>query len=348
MSEDLQREHIGLAEKLRKRPLVASVVIVLVIVATLIGMFFVFKALNVVDPLALKVGEREVSQTAFNEYVRYGEAQGLDRNEVRDIVIEYEKNLAMADKYNIVMPDEYVTFMSRTARGSSDTSSTNGDGVNPSDLAKLEEAIAGSQNEESAAEFSDLNLDHSDTSSNEQSRRNIRAQGEDNALNAAIGYSTVFNLRLAQSALDGYGVFVYEFAAAGMNTGNEATEQVKQTKTLAAEYRKKIIDKELGAAKALEEVIDYGAANARNDFSGAMFVVDEATPSDDGSIANVRSSTYLLQQVKKYPRGVSELIETDANSVFFMNVLFEQKKRDNLRAEIAQAKESTRVVVYDR
>ncbi|KKW01783.1 MAG: hypothetical protein UY35_C0024G0002 [Candidatus Saccharibacteria bacterium GW2011_GWC2_48_9] len=82
-------------------------VAVLLLVA---AVFFILKSTNVVEPVALKVGEREVTLEQFNEYVRLGKATTTSEADVKKVVTEYEKKQFLAEKYDITIPEEYIAL----------------------------------------------------------------------------------------------------------------------------------------------------------------------------------------------------------------------------------------------
>lgn len=98
-----------LKELVKKKPFLISVGVV-VLVTLVLGVFFVLKSLSVVDTPALRIGEVEVSQSDFDKYVELGKSRGMSKAEVRNIVVEYEKNLQMAEKFDVKIPKDYVKY----------------------------------------------------------------------------------------------------------------------------------------------------------------------------------------------------------------------------------------------
>lgn len=83
---------------------------VLAVVLVLVIGFFVLKSLQVVATPALRVGEVEVSQADFDEYIRLGKQEGMSKDKVRELVVEYEKNRQMAEQFSVDIPEIYVEY----------------------------------------------------------------------------------------------------------------------------------------------------------------------------------------------------------------------------------------------
>lgn len=97
-------------DKIKKKPLLLGVGITVGVIVVALVAFFVLRAMNVVATPALRVGDTEVSQTDFDEYVRLGAKDDLTKSEVRELVVEYEKNRLMAERFDVEIPAEYVKY----------------------------------------------------------------------------------------------------------------------------------------------------------------------------------------------------------------------------------------------
>ncbi len=86
---------------------VGLAIAVLVLVATV---FLLLKTTHVVEPVALKVGDREVTKALYDKYVDIGKKTSTSEASVKSILVEYEKNKAMAAKYKLDIPDTYVAL----------------------------------------------------------------------------------------------------------------------------------------------------------------------------------------------------------------------------------------------
>lgn len=284
-----------------KKPFIVVGSIVTILVVVTIG-FFVLKSMEVVATPALRVGEVEVSQADFDEYVRLGEKEGMSKDKVRELVVEYEKNRQMTEQFSIDIPDAYIEY---------------------------------AKNEYNST---DVGI-------------GARKEGDkrEDRLTLARDYNNIFANRVAQAAQAGYGVFVYEFSIPGGLSESTFDARSEQSKAVANEYRKKVSDGKETPAAILEEVLRYNAQNGQTVHSGFYFIPDIEYAGIDESDRYVKSPPYLLSILSDKSTSPMDVRMTDNNSYFFMYKAFEQKAHEGEVAEdIANAKESMRVVVYDR
>lgn len=274
---------------------VALAAAVLLLVASV---FFLLRTTRVVEPAALVIGESEVSQELYDEYVALGKKQGLAKKDVQDIVVEYEKNKLMAEKYDIAMPSEYVE-------------------------------------EVGAVMTIDVLRQQTDAS-------------EDDILSAAQRYNKAFLARISQSNQDGYGVFVYDVPAIKKSTETTEEQAIEAAKKVVGEFREKIVKDDTLAAEVLSEVSAFNADNGLAAQSGATFIVDEEFPYDTAESKSVSSNAYILSLVKDKPIGLTDVLVSGDKSAFFIDILYHQKKVENLAYDVQEAKDKTKVVVYDK
>ena len=274
---------------------VGLAIAVLVLVASV---FFLLRTTKVVEPAALIVGDVEVSQSVFDEYVSLGKKEGLTKSQVRDIVVEYEKNKQMAKKFDISVPEEYAKQVGAGMQYGlgSETSQTQKDDV-----------------------F-------------EQAKR----------------YNKTFLARLTQTSQEGYGVFIYDIPAILNGPDADIELAIDEAKKTATEYRNKIESKKSGAAAVLEEVSSYNASYGQAAKTGAYYITTEKMPYDDPASKSVRSNAYILSQIKDKPMGLTEVIVSGDNSAYFVDVLFKQKKMKDVQYNVQEAKDSIKVVIYDK
>lgn len=95
---------------MKKSSLLIGLSLAVAVLLLVAAVFFILKSTNVVEPVALKVGEREVTLKQFDEYVRLGKATATSEADVKKVVTEYEKKQLLAEKYDIRIPDEYVAL----------------------------------------------------------------------------------------------------------------------------------------------------------------------------------------------------------------------------------------------
>lgn len=284
-----------------KKPFIVVGSIVTILVVVTIG-FFVLKSMEVVTTPALRVGEVEVSQTDFDEYVRLGEKEGMSKDKVRELVVEYEKNRQMAEQFSIDIPDAYIEY---------------------------------AKNEYNST---DVGI-------------GARKEGDkrEDRLTLARDYNNIFANRVVQATQAGYGVFVYEFSIPGGLSESTFDARSEQSKAVANKYRKKVADGKETPAAVLEEVLRYNAQNGQTVHSGFYFIPDIEYAGVGESDRYVKSPPYLLSILSDKSTSPMDVRMTDNNSYFFMYKAFEQKAHEGEVAEdIANAKESMRVVVYDR
>lgn len=261
----------------------AAAVIVLVV-----AVFFLLKTTNVVQPVAFKVGDREVTESQLATYVEAGKKSGASEATVRQIVIEHEKNVQLAEKYHIAMPDAFIA-----------------------------------QNNGSV----------------------VREQNSDgNVYIELVRYNQTFTARLAQQALAGYGVIVYEIPVQAVAGSEE--QNLTQAKAIANQFRSQITEQKQEPAKVLDRVSQYTADQGLAAKSGIRFIPSEIIY-DDSATGSVASDAYVLAQIKGKGTGVTEVKESGSRSVFFVDVLFEQKKRTEIASDVQRDKESMKVVEYD-
>lgn len=278
---------------------VGLAVAVLLLVAVV---FYLLKTAKVVEPVALKVGDNEVSSSQYKEYVRLGKAGGASEAEVKANVVQYEKNVQLSKKYNISIPDDYVQQ------------------VNSQDT--LDQILQLTRGESSTV----------------TSR---------NAYTDIVKYNDAFEARLAQQNLEGYGVLVYEISAQRTTREGDISEAMKQAKSVATRYRNKITSKQATAAEVLNEVKSYNAQNGQTAKSGLQFLTKNTSGFDDSATGSVASQSYLLQQLAGKTEGLTEVKESKTGSVYFIDVLYVQKKRDTVVAEVEQGRNKMKVVEYD-
>lgn len=267
---------------------------VLLLVASV---FFLLRTTKVVEPAALIVGDVEVSQSAFDEYVKLGKEENLTKTQVRDIVVEYEKNKQMAEKFDISVPEEYSKKIG-----------------------------AGMQ-------FGPVN-------ENFDSKNDILEQ--------AKRYNKTFLARLTQTNQEGYGVFIYDIPAILNGPDADIEAAIEEAKKTATKYRSEIESKKSGAAAVLDEVSSYNASYGQAAKTGAYYITTEKMPYDDPASKSVRSNAYILSQIDDKPLGLTEVMVSGDNSAFFVDVLFKQKKMKDVQYDVQEAKDSIKVVIYDK
>lgn len=259
---------------------------VIVLVATV---FFLLKASNVVEPVALKVGDREVTKQQLENYTKSGKAINVSAADVRRTIIEHEKNVQIAKKHDIVVPEAFISRSNSGADAAEDNAEAR-------DYLKL------------------------------------------------VRYNQAFEARLTQLPLAGYGVVVYEIPARALTADNK--QNLSQAKEVAKQFRSQITDLDQSSAVVLDRVMQYNADEGQTANSGVRFVPSEVI-FDDSATGSLMSDAYLLKQVKDKKTGVTEVQESGTNSVFFLDILFEQKKRTDILSQVQQDKESMKVVEYD-
>lgn len=268
------------------------------VLALVASVFFLLRTTRVVEPAALVVGDAEVSQKLYDEYVALGKKQQLSKKEVQDIVVEYEKNKQMATKYKVTVPDEYVKEV--------------GKGV---DIAVL-------QGKSTSA--------------------------DESILETAKQYNRAFLARTTQANQTGYGAFVYDIPANKTPDDAENKQAIDDAREVASKFREKIESKTTGAAEMLSEVRNYNAQNGQAAKTGVYFITEDEVPYDTAESKSVQSNAYILSLIKGKTSGLTDVVVSSEDSAFFVDVLYHQKKVENLPYEVQQAKEKIKVVVYDK
>lgn len=111
MSDSLRKNKQS--TKASKTPLLMGIGLAAAVLALVAAVFFVLKQTDVVEPVALRVGDSEVTKRQFEEYVALGKKTVSSKADVKKVIVEYEKNKAMAEKYDLDIPEAYVA-LSRT------------------------------------------------------------------------------------------------------------------------------------------------------------------------------------------------------------------------------------------
>lgn len=113
MSDSLREEKQKTTGK--RTSILIGVGLAVAVLLLVVTVFWLLKTTKVAEPAALVVGERQVSKAQLEEYISLGKKSGADEKTVRQEVVEYEKNQQMAEKYNISIPDSYVSQIGNQA-----------------------------------------------------------------------------------------------------------------------------------------------------------------------------------------------------------------------------------------
>lgn len=295
-------ERTSEARRIRKSSLAIGIGLAVAVLALVAVVFYLIKTTNIVEPVALKVGDREVTKAQYDEYVRLAKARGVLEKDARREVIRYEKNIQIAKQYGIDIPSDYVQQVSSQTQ--------------------VDQLLQLSRGQAAGPEIK-------------------------NAYTTLQDYNVAFDSRLAQQTMDGYGVFVYEISAQRTSRDGDISEAMKQAHTVAARYRDKIVNKQTTASDVLKEVMEYNAQNGQSAKSGLYFLTKDLAGVDDASSGSVASQAFLLQQVTGKPKGLTDIAESKTGSVYFMDVLYVQKKREQVVNDATSASDKMRVVEYD-
>src|SRR5690606_3561252 len=122
----------------------------------------------------------------------------------------------------------------------------------------------------------------------------------------------------------GYGVFVYEFGIAVDINESTLDARSKETESVAAKYKAKILNDKQSTAEVLEEVIRYNAQTGQTVHSGFYFIPDIEYPGASESEKDVQSPPYLLSILRDTKADPMEVRMTDGRSYFFMYESFKQ------------------------
>lgn len=100
-------------EHTKRGTLAIGISLALAVLVLVSVVFFLLKTTNVVDTAALKVGDREVSRTQYDEYIQLAKKTFTSAKDAKEVIVEYEKNKNLAASHKLNIPESLVA-LSRT------------------------------------------------------------------------------------------------------------------------------------------------------------------------------------------------------------------------------------------
>lgn len=275
---------------------VGLAVAVLLLVATV---FYLLKTTNVVEPAALKVGDREVSKEQFERYVELGKKTSTSEAVVKAVVVEYEKNKLMAAKHGIKFPDSYVAL-------------------------GREDMVANA-----AQQSGSINA--------------LRTANDD--FTKLRFYNTAFRNYLVQSAHGGWSIVLYDIPITALYDDAAATKRAHDS---AVSLHDRLATKQVSAVDAVAEA---QALNVGQPAQTGLYFIRESDGAvlgqySGGVYTRLLDPNFIRDQVRGKQPGLTEVKEYEKLSSFFVDLLYTQKKQDNLAATITKEKAGIKVVDY--
>ncbi len=158
-------------------------------------------------------------------------------------------------------------------------------------------------------------------------------------------YNVSFNSFVQLSANDGWGVVLYDIPVI---PSNDEAASVSRAQAAAQKLHTQLTDKSIDTVAAIEKAQQENIGQPAQ--TGLYFI-----RKDDGAVISqygggvytrLLDPTVMLPYLKDKKPGLTAVQDFNKQSAFFVDVMYEQKKRDNLVDIISKEKSEIRVVDY--
>lgn len=284
----------------KKGSLMIGISLAVAVLALVAVVFFLLKTTKVVEPVALKVGDREVTRVQYDNYIELAKKTSTTPATVKQTVIQYEKNKAMADKYKLNIPDTYI------------------------ELSRQDMLVA-------AGEAGGSSIEALRTANDDFTKLRL--------------YNAAFDNFVRLSTEDGWGIILYDIPVI---PSNDEAVSVARAQEQAKAIRAELVAKKITSVQAVEKA---QLANIGQPAQTGMYFVRKSDGTvlsqyGGGVYTRLLDPTVMLPYLKDKPVGLGDVQNYEKKSVFFVDIMFSQKKRDNLPETIKNEQASMKVVDY--
>lgn len=158
-------------------------------------------------------------------------------------------------------------------------------------------------------------------------------------------YNVAFRSFVQISGDDGWGIVLYDIPVI---PSNDEAESVNRAQAVAKKLHAQLEDKSIGTVKGIEKAQQENIGQPAQ--TGLYFIrkSDGAVLSQYGGGIYTRllDPAFMLPYLKDKKPGLTAVQDFNKQSAFFVDVMYEQKKRDNLAEIISKEKSEIRVVDY--
>lgn len=303
--------------------LLAAVISAVVILVALL-LIFILKQARVLDPIAFKVGEREVTVDEFNRYAELGKKYKVDKADVRQYMITYNKNKIIAEKYKIDIPDIFLE---------------NGKKLSVVKFAKTPSVLLN---------YSKDNNDYTKMMSyNYAFEQRVQSY-------VTGGYGFVM-FDFPYDSIDYTKDPMYEMYVNNPDVGeivkqNLGAYNAESVKKMADELRAKLVSSELNDQEALEVIKKDSYLSARSQSAVTFMSIDgEVIDAGKSFLSNgALGEDQIASKLDKLKPGMSEVFSIEGVSYYFIDLKYKIDKDPGFLQTVRKDKNSIKVVEYDK
>jgi hypothetical protein len=302
--------------------LTVSVSVAVILVALLL--VFILRQVNVINPVAFKVGDVEVTVDEYNRYTELAKKYKVDKASVRDSIIAYHKDKAIAEKYKIDIPEAFLDDAKN---------------ISVVEFSKTPSVLLGYSNDD-----------------NEYTRMMTYIYAFNQRLQHyhTGGYGFVlfdFPYDSVDYSKDPmYAMYVDNPDIGEIVKNNLGANSAENIKKKADTLRAKLASSELSDQEALDSIKEDKYLGSRSQYGVTFLALDGQEVQGAGSMVSVGplDPAELMPKLEKLKPGVSPVYKTKTNSYYFVDYKFKIDKDVNFPAQVKKDKDSIRVVEYDK
>ena len=301
--------------------LIASVSAVVILVALLL--IFILRQANVLNPIAFKVGDTEVTKEEFDRYAELAKKYKVEKTAVKQYMITYHKYRIIADRYKIDIPDIFIE---------------NGKKLSTVKFAKTPSVLLSYSSDNN--EYTKM---MSYTYAFEQRVQNYQSGGY-----GFVMYDFPYDpIDYSKDPL--YAMYVNNPDVSDMVKQNLGAYNAESVRKKTDELRAKLISSELNDQEALDVIKKDSYLSARSQSAATFMSIDgEVAATDKSFLTNgALAKEQIGSKLQSLKPGVSEVFNIPDVSFYFVDLKYKIDKDPEFLQKVKKDKDSIRVVEYD-